>query len=267
MMKFRRLVESSPHALTRDLLDSAREDAPPAQSAPRIAAALGLAAGVTSAGMPALAVSSGASAALLAGSSKLGVVGVMKWLGAGLLIGTVTSGGAAIVYRGPASTSSSQVPQGTAPRVSPAPRAGAESRAPRAEAPLPAVPPGTPLTASPAPRVARSGLAGEPAVATLPATSALAYEVALIDQARVSLRAGDARGTLTALTRYEEEQQTRVLDREAAVLRIEALRLAGRHSEARELAQRYLDRFPVDAHAAGLRELVRGGQPNPGIDR
>jgi hypothetical protein len=266
MMKFRRLVESSPQALTRDLLDSAREDAPPAQSAPRIAAALGLAAGVTSAGMPALAVSSGASAALLSGSSKLGVVAVTKWLGAGLLIGTVTSGGAAIVYRGAASVSSSQAPQGTAPRVSPAPRAGTESRAPRA-APLPAVPLGTPLTAPPAPRVARSGPAGEPAVATLPGTSALAYEVALIDQARVSLRAGDARGTLSALTRYEEERQTRVLDREAAVLRIEALRLGGRHSEARELAQRYLDRFPVDAHAAGLRELVRGGQPNPGIDR
>jgi hypothetical protein len=263
-------VESSPHTLTRDLLGSAIDDAPPAPSASRIAAALGLAAGVTSAGMPALAVSSAGSGSLLSGSSHLGVVGVMKWLGAGLLIGTVTSGGAAVVYRGALSSKAPRpTASATALQATPSPpRAGIERTTPRADAPAPASTVGAPPAGLPAPNVARPGPASEAAVGTLPhETSALAYEVALIDRARVSLRSGDARGVLAALTRYDEERQTRVLDREAAVLRIEALRLAGRQNEARAQAQRYLERFPVDAHSAGLRELVRGGQPTQGIDR
>lgn len=274
-MKLDRLVESSPHVLARDLLDSGIDDAPPAGSAPRIAAALGLAAGVTSAGMPALAagVTSAGAPALAAssaaiGSSHLGWLGVMKWLGAGMLAGTVASGGAAIVYR---NASSSKTPPSTvkalAPSVTHAPGRGTELTAPRAEVPAPAVTLGAPLAAPPEPSVARSRPAGEPAVVTLPQeASALAYEVARIDQARVSLRGGDARAALAALTRYDAERRTRILDREAAVLRIEALRLAGRQSEAREQAQRYLDHYPVDAHSAGLRELVRGAPPTQRID-
>jgi hypothetical protein len=262
-MKLDRLVESSPHALARDLLDSGIDDAPPAGSAPRIAAAIGLAAGVTSAGIPALAASSGAI-----GSSHLGVLGVMKWLGAGMLAGTVASGGAAIAYR---SAASSNTPALSAPamvpRVTHAPPTGTELTTPRAEVPAPVVTLGAPLAAPPEPSVALPRPASEPAVATLPdEASALAYEVALIDQARVSLRGGDARATLAALTRYDAERQTRVLDREAAVLRIEALRLAGRRNEASEQAQRYLDRYPADAHAAGFRELVRDNQPSQRID-
>jgi hypothetical protein len=268
-MELRRLVESSPHALTRDLLDSGVEDAPPPRSASRVAAALGLAAGVTGAGMPALAVASGASGTLLGGSSHVGAVAILKWLGAGLLAGTVVSGGAAIARRG---VSSSERPTPTLtetpPRGTPAPRAGGEFAAPRTDAPARPLPLDAPPAGRSAPSTSRVGPASTgPAVATLPDEgSALAYEVARIDQARVSLRAGNAKEALAALTRYDEERRTRVLDREAAVLRIEALRLAGLGTEAREQAQRYLDRFPADAHTAGLREFVHGADITRGID-
>jgi hypothetical protein len=262
-MKLDRLVESSPHALARDLLDSGMDDAPPAGSAPRIAAALGLAAGVTSAGIPALAASSGAI-----GSSHLGALGLVKWLGAGMLAGTVASGGAAIVYRGVTSSKAPLTAPVMAPPVTHAPRTNTELTTPRAELSAPAVSLDAPLAVPPEPSVALPRPASEPAVGTLPQeASALAYEVALIDKARVSLRGGDARAALAALTRYDAERQTRVLDREAAVLRIEALRLAGRSSEAREQAQRYLDRYPADAHATGLRELIRDNQTTQRIDR
>lgn len=250
-MKLERLVESSPHALARDLLDSGVEDAPPAGSAPRVAARLGLAAGVTSVGIPALAAASGAT-----GSSHVAALGVMKWLGVGMLAGTVASGGAALVYRG-ASSSKTSSTAAIAPPVTHAPRTAPELTAPRVEAPAPTFTLAAPSSAPPEPSAARARQASE-SVVTLPdAESALAYEVARIDQARVSLRGGNALAALGALDRYDAERQTRVLDREAAVLRIEALRLAGRRSEAREHAKRYLDRYPVDAHAAGLREFVR----------
>jgi hypothetical protein len=268
---FDRLVETSPHALTRELLNTGLEDSPPASAAPRVAAALGLSASIAAVGVPAL----GAGSAVVAGASPLGVAAVVKWLGMGLLAGTVVSGGAALTRRS-APPPARSVAATTTP--SPAAATPLERRAGRdgvqrteAGAPVAATPPAppAPLALAVPPGGARVHSArNEPAVAAVPsAASALAYEVARIDEARVALRGGNALAALAALARYDEERQTRVLDREAAVLRIEALRSAGRTNDARAQASRYVDRFPSDAHSASLRLFLGESDGAQGIDR
>jgi hypothetical protein len=253
---FDRLLETSPQSLTRELLGAALEDAPAPSAAPRIAAALGLSLGVAAA--PALAASTVASGALTSGTAPLGLVVMTKWLGMGLVAGAMVGGGATVARRtfmapttpGVAVTSHPRAETSHAPAVP-----AARDTLPVTTAPHPdeAVRPSTD-----APRVVK-GLPppSAQAIATLPnQASALAHEVARIDEARVALRGGRPMAALTALARYDEERQTRVLDREAAVLRIESLRIAGQTSEARAHASRYLERYPYDAHSAGLREFL-----------
>jgi hypothetical protein len=263
---FDRLLETSPHPLTRELLGAALEDAPAASAAPRVAVALGLSLGV--AGSPALAASAVAPGALASSGAPLGLVAVAKWLGMGLVAGAVVSGGAAVAGRTVLAPASPAVAVTLAPRVEAPRTAPVRAERERATAATAPRPDETARPSTDARRAVKAPPAPSgPAVAALPEqASALAHEVARIDEARVSLRGGNALAALAALARYDEERQTRVLDREAAVLRIEALRLAGRTTEARAQARRYLERFPSDAHSAGLRELVGQGEAQ-GIDR
>jgi hypothetical protein len=253
---FDRLLETSPQSLTRELLGAALEDAPAPSAAPRVAAALGLSLGV--AATPALAASSVASTALASGATPVGVAAVAKWLSMGLLAGAVVGGGATVARR------TVLAPTNPGGAVTPSPRvevpAATPTKAERDSVPVTAAPHSNeavrPTTDAPR-AVKEPPAASAPAVATLPnQASALAHEVTRIDEARVALRSGRPTAALTALARYDEERQTHVLDREAAVLRIESLRLAGKTVEAKEHAGRYLERFPSDAHSAGLREFL-----------
>jgi outer membrane protein assembly factor BamD (BamD/ComL family) len=74
-----------------------------------------------------------------------------------------------------------------------------------------------------------------------------------IDAARAALSAGDASGALAELDRYDHVVETHVLDREAAVLRIEALLRRGDDERARALFDRYAARYPGDPHVTRLR--------------
>jgi hypothetical protein len=187
----------------------------------------------------------------------------------GLLAGSVVSGGAAVVRlstpdppRAPATAAT----HGTATRE-PARASAARDEAPVATAPT--LPERAPRPTTTATRLVPAGpAASAPAVAALPdQSSALAQEVARIDEARLALRGADPRAALAALARYDEERQTGVLDREAAVLRIEALRRSGEMTQAKEHARRYLRRYPADAHAGSLRQLLDEGDGAQGIDR
>jgi hypothetical protein len=265
---FDRLVETSPHPLTRELLGVGLEDAPAASAAPRVAAALGLSLGV--AATPAVAASAVATTTLAGGSASLGVAVVAKWLGMGLLAGTVVSGGAAIVRpRAPAPARPSVVLTAVPVPVGRAPADATEATGtPRAAEPETLTPDLSQPPTSATRRVPPAAATTAPPVATLPdQASALAHEVARIDEARLALRGGDAAGALSALARYDEERQTGVLDREAAVLRIEALQRAGKTNEAKGQARRYLERFPSDAHTASLRLLLGDTDGAQGIDR
>jgi hypothetical protein len=263
-----RLVETSAHPLTRELLGVGLEDAPAPSAAPRIAAALGLSLGV--AATPGVAASAVAAGTLAGGSASLGVASVAKWLGMGLLAGTVVSGGTAIVRpRAPTPARPSVVLTAAPVPVAHAPAEPPEARTTPLAAEPATLPPDLPPTPmGGARRAMPAATTTAPPVGTLPdQASALAHEVARIDEARLALRGGDAAAALAALARYDEERQTGVLDREAAVLRIEALRRAGKANEAKGHARRYLERFPSDAHTASLRLFLGDAEGTQGIDR
>jgi hypothetical protein len=86
----------------------------------------------------------------------------------------------------------------------------------------------------------------------------LTLELERIDRARAAVAAGAPERALDELSLYERVRTTGTLDREARVLRIDALLMLGRRDEARHLARGYLERFPKDAHATRLRELAEG---------
>jgi hypothetical protein len=253
---FDRLLETSPQSLTRELLGAAMEDAPSPSAAPRVAAALGLSLGV--AATPALAVSSVASGALASGGAPLGLVVMAKWLGMGLVAGTMVGGGATVARRTVRTSTDPVVAATSRPRAEASHVPTARTERDTLPVTTAAHPDEAARPSTDAPGVTkRTPPPSSQAVATLPSqTSALAHEVARIDEARVALRGGHPSAALKALARYDEERQTRVLDREAAVLRIESLRLAGQTNEAKEHARRYLERYPYDAHSAGLREFL-----------
>jgi hypothetical protein len=104
-----------------------------------------------------------------------------------------------------------------------------------------------------------SGKPAERAPASAPpsATSGqLGREVMQMDRARAAFASGDAARSVAELDAFERLAQTGVLDREARVLRIDALRQLGRNAEARELARRYVRLYPNDAHAQRLRAFA-----------
>lgn len=68
--------------------------------------------------------------------------------------------------------------------------------------------------------------------------------MATIDAARRALSAGDANGALAQLEQYYARERTGTLDREAQLLRIDALLGARRAARAYQLAEQYLARHP-----------------------
>ena len=84
----------------------------------------------------------------------------------------------------------------------------------------------------------------------------LAREVRQIDSARQALESRDAEGALAALDSYERSRVVGVLDREALLLKIEALSQKQELERAKALTRQYLERFPTDAHAPRLRALL-----------
>ena len=89
----------------------------------------------------------------------------------------------------------------------------------------------------------------------------LALDVARIDSARSALEANDAKRALRELDAYERSPRAGVLDREALLLRIDALARQGAMAEMRALARQYLQRFPEDAHVPRVRQLL-GARPS-----
>lgn len=92
----------------------------------------------------------------------------------------------------------------------------------------------------------------------------LSREVRQIDSARTALESKNASGALAELETYDRTRQSGALDREAMLLRIEALAQQQDFVRATALARDYLGRFPNDAHAARLRALVAAHSTHAG---
>jgi hypothetical protein len=217
-----------------------------------------------------------ASLSVVGGPSAIGAMTIFKWLAVGALSGTVVAGGSAIVqYESKPENSDARTMRTLRESRTPS---GPPSLAAEPSSPTPApvreaspsfdvaggrTQPGTPsevVDRSPSlgSTSARQAAVVPPADGASVRTSQLSLELTLIDRARASLAIGAAEQALRELSTYNEIRATGTLDREAWILRIDALLVLGKLREAGDLAQSYLERFPRDAHAARLLELANG---------
>lgn len=290
----KRWLDSAPNPRIRELLRTGLRDEPDAHALPRTAAALGLSAATTVASSAAAAIVAGnaaqAGASLSATGAATASVGgalaatttggttalfaIGKWLAVGFVSGGIASAGVTVAQKIGSAERSTTLAAATqrvqasdvlrsSPRTPSSRSAGAElpgsgasveTLAPSRESGwLDAVGERPPAPAS----SGKSELAPRaPAPATSESRGALAAEIAWIDAARRALAAGDAAGALSQLDAYERTRSLGVLDREAALLRIDALQRQGELARARAVAARYLNTFPEDPRAPRLREFL-----------
>ena len=254
-----RLLDSEHNPAARALLEAGLPDAPSGDAARRSALALGL-----SASALATVVSGSAGAALggvgvglgaPAGASSLLLV-AGQWLAVGVVAGIGLASGA-IWLSAPVKPTQTQVvsaPASPAERPRSA-RAASPAALPASSGPARAAAPiedglslarALPVRATPV----------LPAGPALAADDRLAREVALIDEARRALGVGNAPRALRTLDEYDVAAQTGTLDREARILRIDALVAQGQRAAAVTLARAYLSPNPGDPHAPKLEQLI-----------
>ena len=210
----KRIIEGGGSELGAQLLKAARTDAPSSRSRQQALVALGL--GVT------LSHASTASASKLLGA---------KWAA-----GLVALGGVAVLtYR-------LRVGQPATP-MEPAP-------SPPPSAPAPA----QQSTAAPAPNAVQ-GLPEQARStrAKVRRKPTLAQEVALLDRVREALARQDAHRALRHLRRHEKRFADGTLTVEARALRVRALELLGRDSQAAEQRRQFLKEHPNSPLSPDLR--------------
>jgi outer membrane protein assembly factor BamD (BamD/ComL family) len=115
--------------------------------------------------------------------------------------------------------------------------------------------------ATASPRSADKVAPGNVAVAAN-TTANISDEIALLDEVRRLLNAGDTAGALAGLDRYKSRFPSGALSPEALVLKVDALMRKGDGATATRLAHGFLKTHPDGFHAGALRALI-GESKNP----
>lgn len=218
----------------------------------------------------AVASGAGASKGTALGMAKAGLIASLKWVGILGLAGIGTVAAALALRevrerRAPtvvemASASASKSP--AARRTNATPKQTAETDdewTPAPVDPITLVPASAEVAAArsaPAPTLAASiADAGTQTASTLPA------ELALLEQARGAIAAGDPARSLSVLDRYPKRFPQGSMAPEATMLRIEALVKVGDRGAATRTADTFLASDPESPYAARVRSLL--GTSNP----
>ena len=231
MTEPRRLLDGGADPFATELLRSAVDDQPSSRAMHGTMAALGLA-----------TVSTTAAAASTIPAATKGVVGLklslVKWVG----LATVGGGllwGAAQLADSPtppvAPLTVGEVAQGLADKAVESPLIQPADEQPADQEPA--------ARADAAPETDPPADEEPPAAAPIAQGGSLSDEIAALDEVRQALNTSPAQA-LAALARYHARFPQGALSQEAQVLRIEALRRAGRAGEARSLARAFLARHP-----------------------
>jgi hypothetical protein len=268
-----RLLESSRNPRARRLLQAGLGERPRPAALRSTALVLGIS--TTALAVSTTATASAGAAATIAASPLMGpslAVIATKWLTIGTFCGLALAGSAAAV-----SDLTSATGTGRPRPLQQATRQPVHGLRPVSSSVMPALPSATSEAAHvqperlsqstpAAPRAEKRARSPEsravvttpalPASARLPDGQSLSKEIALIDGARRALSTGDAATTLRQLDEYTAAPRTGTLDREAQLLRIDALARSGQRAAALELAEHYLTSYPNDPHAARLRTLT-----------
>jgi hypothetical protein len=262
MTDLERLLDESPSPRSRALLRAGRAETAPAGFSERLllsvgaaaaagAAATGVAASISTSAKLGAGVSGTASGAI--GSASLALVAT-KWVAVGVLGGGILGAGVELAFapRGAKSSAPRSTSVSVAKPVASSANAEAHADATVVEREAPSL-----VVAS-----SRSAQIATPASASSTTRSRqLGREVEVIDRVRRALASDNSALALSELDSFARIATTGVLDREARVLRIRALRDAGDAAEARKLADQYLLDFPNDAHAVRMRSQDAGRKP------
>jgi hypothetical protein len=272
----RRLMDEGGSDLELALLRSAKGDSPSGRARRRTLVALGLGTGAL--GATGTVGTSTAAAATATTAGTAASVGVLKWIGIGVVAGLLTVGGVEAT-RDSGEASPIAVRNVDALRRLPseaAPAGPAVERADRAETPAPAVPEPAldPILAGPSAPAAVSkpssrggsepGLVPTAPAPSRPETAAatpagkptLADEVAALDRAREALQQKNPAAALAALEKHDAQFAGGTLGPEATVLRIEATLARGDRAGAARLATEFLAANPRSPHASRVRSVL-----------
>ena len=236
MTEPRRLTEEGVDSLQKQLLNVGRSYRASSQTRARTAAALGI-------GLVPLAATSKAAAASASPFAKIATVGL------------VATSASFLAYRAflPADTAAPVESAVLTAQVSnPAPPPAAAP----AEPTKPASPAAVIATEETAAPVVQPPVVNNAPVSAPRTSDALSAELARLDGARKKLAAGQATAALDTLDAYGREFPRGSLRLEASVLRIEALAKAGRTSEARDRAKRFLAVHPNSVLATRVKRYA-----------
>jgi len=252
--------------LMRSLLSAAREEQPKHTAIEHTLAVVGVgtvlatAAASSSAASVAGTVGAQGLAAVASAKGALGttLLVVVKWLGAGVIIGLVATSAAYV-----ASQPNAPAAQPSKPKVALAKQATPEKPAlavPSTAAPSAREVTEVPTAKFPAPSNAALSATAAPAMGGVPAEVAqdaqLAAEVSVLDRARQALAQGNAAGAVVSLNEYDARFAHPNLLPEALYLRLEALTLQGDQPGTQAVARRLLRSFPGGPHTARARAVL-----------
>jgi hypothetical protein len=260
-----RLLDGDGDDFERTLLGSARDDrGSPAARARALAVFAG--AGATVMAATSIAQASGTTAAssvAAASIPKLTAGALLKWIGTGVVVGTISAGGVHTVVASLASPPPAALkPAFAHPTAFAAPPAVARVDTPPAVEEVPSPVARTPeSTAKPAEPPARltDVAAPVPSQAAFPAEGSsprLRDELMALERVRRALRSGDTAAALSGLASYESRFPEGALSREATVLAVEARLAAGDAQGARAIAARARETDSTSPHAKKIEILL-----------
>jgi hypothetical protein len=258
-----RLLDGDGDDVERTLLRSALDDnGSPAARARALAVFGAVGSGLvasTSAAQASVATASTSSAA--ASVAKVTASALVKWIGTGVVVGTLSAAGIhAVADSGAAPPRAMLAPVSERRAALPPAPSIAPARAQPATVEAPKV--GTPEPSARLAELRASGTGAAVAVASNAAFPAegsdrrLRDELLALERARQALRRGDASAALSALASYESRFPQGALSREATVLSVEARLAAGDQQGARAVAARALEADSTSPHAKRIETLL-----------
>jgi hypothetical protein len=258
-----RLVDGDGDDVERTLLRSALDDHGSHAARARALAVFGaVGSGLVASTSAAQASVATASTSFAAASvAKVTASALVKWIGTGVVVGTLSAAGIhAVADSGAAPPRAMLAPVSErraalppAPSVAPAGAQPATVEAPKVGTPEPSARPAELRASGTGAAVAVASNAAFPAEGS---DRRLRDELLALERARQALRRGDASAALSALASYESRFPQGALSREATVLSVEARLAAGDQQGARAVAARALEADSTSPHAKRIETLL-----------
>jgi hypothetical protein len=258
-----RLLDGDGDDVERTLLRSALDDKGSHAARARALAVFGaVGSGLVASTSAAQASVATASTSLAAASvAKVTASALVKWIGTGVVVGTLSAAGIhAVADSGAAPPRAMLAPVSErraalppAPSVAPAGAQPATVEAPKVGTPQPSARPAELRASGTGAAVAVASNAAFPAEGS---DRRLRDELLALERARQALRRGDASAALSALGWYESRFPQGALSHEATVLSVEARLAAGDQQGARAVAARALEADSTSPHAKRIETLL-----------